>query len=235
MLQQISTVYYKPNFRITDSKGCRDDGTVRIQGQVSTEEEKSQKGYRYLTGHWPKMIGDKSTQDLIQSKQMLGQIEHPTDSDGDWNYLSTPYDKASHIVTRAWIDSRTNNPWAELALLNNEHGNNVKALVTLGHQPGVSTRGLGEVKTDSIGDYIDDQNYSLITWDIVRSPNFPALRMKPVSDSLSNTPQFQQYVQMFQLRDSGSTAFNREKLLKQIEEMTWELKRLTALVETTLK
>jgi hypothetical protein len=226
MLQQIQTVYYKPNFRITDSKKHRDDGIVRIQGQVSSEEEPSQKGYRYVTGHWQKTINDDGIQQLIRDRQMLGQIEHPTDGEGDYNYLSTPYDKASHVITRAWIDDRSNNPWAELSLLNNEHGCKIKALLELGHQPGVSTRGLGEIKQDSLGDYIEDKGYSLISWDIVRSPNFPSLRLKQVCDSV----EFKDLVQATQLRDGGSTSFDRNKLLKQIENMSLELRRLQTLI-----
>jgi hypothetical protein len=235
MLQQISTVYHrKNNFRITDSRKCN-DGITRIQGQVSIEDTTSQKGYRYLPGHWKKIISDTTIQQLIADKQMLGQIEHPVDADGDHNYLYTPYDKASHIVTRAWIHDHTNCPWAEFSLLNNEQGAQLKALLELGHQPGVSTRGLGEFKTDSAGEYVDDQNYSLITWDVVRTPNFPELRLCSISDSLYNTPQFKQYVQMFQLKDSGSASFSHEGLIKQIDAMTYELKRLKSMIETGIK
>jgi hypothetical protein len=218
--------------------GKTNDGIVRIQGQVSTTEENSQKGYRYLSDHWTRVLSDDSIQCMIKDRSMLGQIEHPTDEDGDWNYLSTPYDKASHIVTKAWVDSHTKNPWAELSLLNNEHGNNVKALLELGHQPGVSTRGLGEVKTDSLGEFIDNNGYTLITWDIVRSPNFPALRMKPVTDSTYSAmgnSKYKQYVEMFQLRDSGLNCFNRDVLLKQMDALTAELRRIRAYIEINVK
>lgn len=225
MLQQVRTVYYNPHFRITDSKSARNDGIVTIQGQVSSEEERSQKGYRYISGFWEKVLRNPDTQELIKNKQMLGQIEHPADSEGDWNYLSTPYDKASHVVTRAWIDP-SNNPWASFALLNNEHGCNVKALLEVGHNPGVSTRGMGEIKSDSLGEFVDDTGYSLISWDIVRSPNFPSLRLKQLSDSI----EFKELAQAIQLRDSGKESFNKEVLLKEIEHLAAEIKRIQTII-----
>ena len=111
-------------------------------------------------------------------------------------------------------------------MLNNPHGNAIKALVDLGHQPGVSTRGLGEYGNDDISQYVCDDNYALLGWDIVRTPNFSELKMDKVSDSLRSMPLFQEVVQMYHIRDTvDAPGITRETILKEIKDAMGELQK----------
>ena len=74
--------------------------------------------------------------------------------------------------------------------------------------PGVSTRGLGDSSKDDKSEYILDENYALITWDIVRNPNFASLRMERLSDSIKTTSAFKELVEMYSLRDSHTPTNN---------------------------
>lgn len=211
MLQKVESTI-KSQFKIVDSITLPSgEHAPCIQGRASHSDVRSQKGYRYRRGFWDKVISDPKIQQKIANRDMLGMVEHPLDDD---DYFYTPYDKASHIIMRAWM--KDSDPWIVAALLNNEMGNNIKALVDLGHCPGISTRGLGDYLHDDVSDYIDENNYMLITWDIVRAPNFEDIKLSRVPDSLMSHPLYKEVVSMYGLRDSVDEHYNRERLLSDI-------------------
>ena len=227
MLNKIQSVR-KTRFRVADSIVLDSGVTIPcITGQVGQVDVISQNGYRYRTNFWDTVINDSIIQKQIESRDMLGMIEHPEDDD---EYLKTPYDKAALAVIKAWVDNH--NPYAILGLLNNEHGNKIKALVDVGHHPGVSTRGLGSYDRDSTSQYVSEDNYLLITWDIVVSPNFSDLKMSPVTDSLTSSPLFKELCQMHQLKDSAAADYNASKL---IQEMDFAILNLQTLRDKALK
>lgn len=190
-----------------------------IVGQTSQVDVISQNGYRYNKGFWD-ILYTPCVADAIKNREVLGMIEHPIDDD---EYLKTPYEKASHIVLDAWVDD-DGNPFARFGLLNNEHGNSIKALVDLGHRPGVSTRGMGQILQDSTSQYVSPEGYAFITWDIVRCPNFSELKMDKVTDSMKKNPLYGELVQMYGLRDSVDESYNRDKLMRDMSSLIMELK-----------
>lgn len=220
-LVKIQSVY-RSAFRVLDSIESGVDGTriPIIRGAASRVDVASQKGYRYRKGFWDKIINDPGLQDRVSGRDMLGMIEHPLD---DASYQRTPMDKASHIVLRAWVDESTHEPWIDCGLLNNEAGNSIKALVDVGFRPGCSTRALGGFLQDSIGEYLDENNYAVLTWDLVRCPNFEDIRLEKVSDSSV----FREVVQMYQLRDSVDEAYSSDRLKSDIDSAIEALQRIS--------
>lgn len=195
-------------FKIMDSV-TTDSGVKMpiIVGQVGKVDFISPNGYRYKNGFWDKVLSDSAVQECIANRDMFGMIEHPTDDD---EYIKTPYDKASHVILKAWVQD--GNPYAQIGLLNNPQGNQLKALIEVGHKPGVSTRGLGNIEKDEVSQYIPVQDYLFITWDIVRTPNFGDLKMDKVSDSLVKSPIFKELCEIHQLQDSVDEHYNALKL-----------------------
>jgi hypothetical protein len=189
-----------------------------ITGQVGQVNEVSQNGYRYKEDFWDKVLGDCVVQDLIKGHDMLGTIEHPTD---DEKFLKTPYEDASHIVLKAWVQNH--NPFATFGLLNNEKGNQIKALIDVGHRPGVSTRGLGQFDRDSISQFVSDQDYVLITWDIVRSPNFSTLKMEELTGAITDSALFKELVDMHQIKDSAYKGYDKNLLIADMGKAISEL------------
>lgn len=227
MLNKIQSVR-KSRFKICDSLQLESGVTIPcITGQVGQVDVISQNGYRYRTDFWNHVLADSVTQQQIAARDMLNMIEHPED---DNEYLKTPYEKASHVVIKAWVDN--NNPFAILGLLNNEHGNKIKALVDVGHHPGVSTRGLGSYDQDSVSQYVSEENYLLLGWDIVVSPNFADLKMSPVTDSLISSPLFKELCEMHQLKDSVDVHYDKSKLLVDIDAA---ISNLTMLRDRAIK
>lgn len=219
-LQKIQTV--TPTLlRVSDSVTLESGVIIPVlSGRVSRSEVASEKGYRYRKGFWPTIINDDRVQNKIKSREMLGCIEHPTD---DLAYMNTPYTEASHIVLEAWIEN--DEPYAKFGILNNEKGCGIKALMDVGHRPGVSTRALGSYETDSVGKYVPENNFGLITWDVVNTPNFPDAKVEKVSDSLKESAIFKEVVQMYQLRDSVDEHYNAETLARQLYTAREALKK----------
>jgi len=216
-------IVQRHKMHICDSKVLENGTTMPvIMGQCSEVEVVSQNGYYYKRDFWDKVLSQKSVQDAIHNRDMFGMIEHPTDDDA---YLKTPYDKASHVVLDAYVD-QNGNPIAQFGLLNNEQGNNIKALIEVGHRPGVSSRGLGEMASDEKGQYVTSDGYAFITWDIVRSPNFSELKLDKVTDSLRATPLFQELVQMNHLRDSADEHYSKINLQKDMKAAIDALTRI---------
>lgn len=219
---KIQTGMYS-RFKIADSVINPDSGVKIpvIVGQVGRVDETSPNGYRYKNGFWDTVLSNQVVKDAIANRDVLGMIEHPSD---DNDYIKTPYEKASHIVLKAWVDS--GNPYAQIGLLNNEHGNKLKSLIDVGHRPGVSTRGLGNIEQDNIGKYIPVKDYLFITWDIVKSPNFGDLKMDKVTDSLVANPIFKELCEMHQLEDSIDEHYVQAKLASDKEKAIEALKTL---------
>ena len=207
-IKKLQTVE-RSRFRVCDSVYVTDDGITipTLVGQTGKVDFVSQNGYRYKRGFWDKVLSDSTLMESIRNRDILGMIEHPKDDD---SYIKTPYTLASHVILDAWVED--GNPFAKIGLLNNEQGNTLKALCDVGHQLGVSTRGLGNIEQDAESPFISDSDYCFITWDIVRCPNFGDLKMSAVSDSLMHNSMFKELVGMHELKDSADEHYNEQKL-----------------------
>jgi hypothetical protein len=209
------------SFRVCDSyKNENGDNIPVIYGPLSFTEVISKKGYRYREGFWQKVLSSPIVKAAIESRSMLGMVEHPED---DNDYLCTPYLKASHLIISAQLKNST--PYGQIALLNNEQGNAIKALVDLKVPIGVSTRGLGEFGEDDISSYVKEDNYGLITWDFTKNPNLDnAYLALKVTDSLRNNNIFQEFIQAHGIKDSAETGpQDLESVKKDLYKMRNEL------------
>lgn len=195
MLSKIVTPF-KTCFRVCDSKESEQGNITIVEGPLSSVDVKTPNGYRYRKGFWDKVLSEDYVKQMIENRECLGTIEHP---EADSEYMKTSYENASHVVLSVVV--RNHIPYGRFGLLNNNKGCCMKALVDVGVPVGVSTRGLGDSLTDELGDYIDEENYLLITWDFTKVPNIP-VSMKAVSDSLRESPLFKQLVEMHKLKDS---------------------------------
>ncbi len=173
-------ITHNTRWRISDSRV--ENSLCVVEGALSDVDVVSPNGYRYRKGFWDKVLADERVRNMIYNRECLGTIEHPTDDD---EYASTPYEKASHVVLSVTVKNGV--PYGKFALLDNEKGRSIKALVDVGVPIGVSTRGVGDIKEDEISKYVDEDSYGLITWDFTRKPNFP-VKMNAVSDSLVSNP-----------------------------------------------
>jgi hypothetical protein len=116
---------------------------------------------------------NKAYQEFIKMKTALGELNHPESSiiDGE---------RVSHIITETWWEGRTLMGKLELDTTPGYHklgivstlGDKVANMLRKGWTVGISSRGVGSLKTEN-GKNIVQDDFELICWDIVTSPSTP--------------------------------------------------------------
>jgi hypothetical protein len=118
---------------------------------------------------YPKPILEKQitqyTENYVKKNRALGELNHT-------NSASLNPDRVSHKITELnWITE--DNVWGKAKLTHTPKGNLVRNLVVEdGVILGVSTRGLGSVKSMNESDVVQN-DYRLICWDVVTDPSAP--------------------------------------------------------------
>jgi len=126
----------------------------------------------------------KKLSDAIKSRGLVGELDHPTDS-------IIHFEKASHVITRLFWEG--NSLMGEGEILNTPHGKILRSLLNDGVRVGISSRGVGNGRTDENGILVIGESYKLITFDAVADPStFAAFQEKMVTAPRRETyvPQF---------------------------------------------
>lgn len=142
------------------------------------EESSEGKKSRYITGifaqaetpnrnkrTYPKKIMEREItkfQQLIEGKKSMGELNHP-------NHPQVNPERASHIITELHFEG--NDVIGKAKIIPTPVGNIVATLLDEGVQLGVSTRGMGSLKTLSNGINEVLADYDLRTIDIVSDPS----------------------------------------------------------------
>ncbi len=100
--------------------------------------------------------------DIINERQLIGELDHPTDS-------ILHFANASHIVTKLWWEGDVLMGRGEI--LNTPSGKVLKALLEDGVKIGISSRGVGNGKVNEDGVLVIGESYKLITFDAVADPS----------------------------------------------------------------
>lgn len=115
----------------------------------------------------------KKLQECVKARGLIGELDHPEDS-------IIHFEKASHVITKLWWEGSI--LMGEGEILNTPHGKILKALINDGVRVGVSSRGVGNGKTNENGILVIDESYKLITFDVVADPStFAAFQEKVVT------------------------------------------------------
>ena len=124
---------------------------------------------------------------IIDARGLVGELDHPTDS-------IIHFEKCSHVITKLWWEG--NNLMGEGEILNTPHGRILKSLLSDGVRVGISSRGVGNGRTDENGILIIGESYKLITFDAVADPStYNAFQEKVVSSKKENyIPNYQNNV-----------------------------------------
>ena len=107
---------------------------------------------------------NRYNKEFIQTKRALGELGHP---DGP----QINGDRVSHLITEMRRDG--NDFYGRAKILSTPMGEIVKSLLDEGVKIGVSTRGLGSVKTGKGGVMEVQNDFHLSTVDIVTDPSAP--------------------------------------------------------------
>lgn len=110
---------------------------------------------------------------IVEEGRMLGELDHPDDA-------KIHLDKVSHKVTK--LEMRDGTVIGEAEVLQTPAGKILESLIKSGVKLGISSRGFGSTKeVGGLHEVQDD--YKLVTFDIVSDPSTPGAFPDPVYES----------------------------------------------------
>lgn len=154
---------------LVESKENPSDKRMRVKGKLQEADVKNGNGRVYPLEILKKQV-DEYIKGPVASKTSTGELDHPESSVINLNNVS-------HLITKVWWEG--NDVMGELLLLNTPSGKIAQEIVSAGIPLGISSRGMGSVK--QIGESVEVQDdFELLTWDLVSVPSTPNAYMKPV-------------------------------------------------------
>ncbi len=154
---------------LVESKENPSDKRMRVKGKLQEADVKNGNGRVYPLEILKKQV-DEYIKGPVSSKTATGELDHPESSVINLNNVS-------HLITKVWWEG--NDVMGELLLLNTPSGKIAQEIISAGIPLGISSRGMGSVK--QIGESVEVQDdFELLTWDLVSVPSTPNAYMKPV-------------------------------------------------------
>ena len=150
-------------------------GALYIEGVFLQAEVVNRNGRKYPRRVLENAV-DKYIQEQVNSKQSLGELNHP----------SRPYVdpmQAALMIEKLWWEG--NNVMGRARIVEGDHGAGDKAaaLIRAGWVPGVSSRGLGVLKEKSGYNEVQDGFKLTVGVDIVWGPSAPSAYVKAIRES----------------------------------------------------
>ena len=161
--------FHVAKLSLVESKENPSDKRMHVKGKLQEADVKNGNGRVYPLEILKKQV-DEYIKGPVSSKTATGELDHPESSVINLNNVS-------HLITKVWWEG--NDVMGELLLLNTPSGKIAQEIVSAGIPLGISSRGMGSVK--QIGESVEVQDdFELLTWDLVSVPSTPNAYMKPV-------------------------------------------------------
>ena len=125
----------------------------------------------------------KYTENFIQQKRALGELDHPDSS-------VVNLQNASHNVMEMHFNG--NDLVGTVEVLGTPSGNILKELFKSGIKLGISSRGLGSVENIGEGAQEVQPDFELIAFDFVSNPSTHGAFLSPMNESVDKTQQYEQ-------------------------------------------
>jgi hypothetical protein len=169
----IETRHFSPK-PLSLLEGMKSNGNVFVEGILATVEVKNGNGRFYPRELWEREIDNFTRKINQKSTETCGELDHP-----DSQVINLK--NASHAVRELYW--RGDEIWGKVEIfsdmgdLGTSSGRIAGALVKNGLLIGISSRGMGSLKeTDGVMEVQDD--FELLTWDLVSNPSNPDSWMK---------------------------------------------------------
>ena len=210
-MQLLQDVFIVENLQVlTEGKT---NPTMKIRGVFGRCNEQNNNGRIYPTAVLEGQL--KKVQPMITERRLCGELDHPQND-------TVKLSNASHLITK--LDMKGNELIGEAEILNTPAGMTAKALVEGGVKIGISSRGMGTLSEDSNGQKIVNEDFRLVTFDLVADPStrgaFPGLsestESKFVRESQDKLQKETNFVTMIEarLRDSYTPFLEEAKKKK---------------------
>ncbi len=162
-------------------------GNVFVEGILATSEVRNGNGRYYSRPLWEREINKFNQKIKQNSTEILGELDHP-----DSQIINLK--NASHAIRKTWWEGDNIMGLIEIfsdqGELGTTSGRIAGAIIKNGLNVGISSRGMGSLEqVDEIMEVQDD--FSLLTWDLVSNPSNPNSWMKKSSSLNENQSQKQ--------------------------------------------
>ena len=158
------------------------DGRLVVKGVLQRAESQNQNGRVY-----PKDLlmreAKKYTQNFINEKRALGELDHPDSS-------VVNLQNTSHNVTEMHFNG--DDLVGTVEVLGTPSGNILKELFKSGIKLGISSRGLGSVESINDGSQEVQNDFELIAFDFVSNPSTHGAFLSPVNESVDLSSGYEQ-------------------------------------------
>lgn len=173
-------------------EGIRNGGNVFVEGVLATVEVKNGNGRYYKRELWEREIDNFQRKINQKTTETCGELDHP-----DSQVINLK--NASHAIRKVWWDG--DEIWGQVEIFSDQgekgtvSGRIAGALVNNGLTIGISSRGMGSLK--QMGEVMEVQDdFELLTWDLVSNPSNPDSWMKNGSLNESRTTYLDEYAKI---------------------------------------
>ena len=153
---------------------------TKLEGIFQRADEANNNGRTY-----PKAILEgqvKKLQQKIDERTLCGELDHPQND-------SVKLSNASHLITKLYMQGPE--VIGEAEILNTPAGMTAKALIEGGVKIGISSRGTGTISEGSDGAKIVNEDFNMVTFDLVADPStraaYPGMCESTESQLISST------------------------------------------------
>ena len=151
-------------------------GNPIVEGILATAEVRNGNSRYYKRDLWDREI-DKYM-NVVKENRATGELDHP-----DSSIINLK--NVSHIIRDMWWDG--DHVVGKIEVLPTVSGNILKALIENNVQVGVSSRGMGSLKSIGEGVMEVQDDFELLCWDFVSTPSNPGSYMHLVREGIERT------------------------------------------------
>jgi hypothetical protein len=138
------------------------DGVFKLKGLFHLAEIKNANGRVYSKSLLEREL--EKIKPAIKGRQVVGELDHPMDP-------AIKLQGAAHVITELKMEG--NKVFGVLEALKTPNGRVLQGLIESGVKLGISSRGVGSLQENKDGIKVVQEDYQLITWDVVPNPSTP--------------------------------------------------------------
>ena len=157
-MQLLQDVFIIENLQVLNEGSTK--GPMKIRGVFGRCNEKNNNGRIYPTAVLEAQLS--KVQPLISERRLCGELDHPQND-------TVKLSNASHLITK--LDMKGDELIGEAEVLQTPAGLTAQALVNGGVKIGISSRGMGTLSEDHDGNKIVNEDFRLVTFDLVADPS----------------------------------------------------------------
>ena len=158
MSNLLEDVFIVENLQILEEG--KSSGVMKVRGVFQRADEENKNGRVYTESLLCREM-DK-LKESIDNRRLVGELDHPT-------HDAVKLSQVSHLITK--LEMKGKDVIGEAEILDTPMGKVAQALVKGGVQIGISSRGMGTLSEGQDGRKYVNEDFRLITWDLVADPS----------------------------------------------------------------